>query len=148
MHSKLAALLVCLSLPLLAQESDVRSVNGKSVDLAPLHKWYATKKGPRPLPHWKKLTFESVGGNVGAWPQCKVKTEDGETLTILIANLPSTVRSHFTEIAALERERHVGGGRKAAGGNSKTAGCDHSHWGIWRCSLCRFGNGREVSREP
>jgi hypothetical protein len=86
-----------------AQE-DLRTVNGKTVDLAPLQKWYREKEGERPLKHWKRFQILSVDKSVGVYLQCMAKAEDGTLSMVLLANLPATTKTHFAEMEALGRK--------------------------------------------
>jgi hypothetical protein len=94
-------ILACLALPGVAQQmpdpgaenglhpaKDVRIVNGKEVDLGPLHEWLTKRAGPRPLSHWKKLQILEIKGNTGGYQRCIVKTESDAKTELLIANLP------------------------------------------------------------
>src|SRR5580765_8502120 len=40
---------------------DIRIVSGIKVDLGPIHDWEKNPSGERPLKHWKKISFQTVG---------------------------------------------------------------------------------------
>jgi hypothetical protein len=44
-----------------------RTVNGFSIDLNPVFKWWQKRDGDRPLPAWRHLAGVVVGTNSGAW---------------------------------------------------------------------------------
>ncbi len=74
---------------------DVRVVNGKQVDLAPVHVWLASPKGERPMPHWKRLQILEVKANVASYARCTVRAEDNAKTEVLIANLPPEPAAYF-----------------------------------------------------
>jgi hypothetical protein len=78
------------------QPRDVRVVNGKAVDLGPVHQWLSERVGERPLPHWKQIEMVELKGKVGAWDRCQVKNEAGVMVELFIANLPAEVRTALT----------------------------------------------------
>ena len=82
------------------KEQDIRTVNGKEVDLAPLHQWYAKKVGERPLKHWKRVVIKEVQDYSRNWLECLCETEAGET-RMLIADLPREISSRFTAFRSL-----------------------------------------------
>ena len=69
---------------------DFRIVNGKTVDLGPVHEWLAKPVGERPMKHWKRLQVLSVAP-VSGWFKCQVKNEADLEGQLLIANLPKMV---------------------------------------------------------
>lgn len=44
-----------------------RAINGRTVDLAPLFKWWNKHEGPRPLAAWVRVTGTIVGTNAWGW---------------------------------------------------------------------------------
>jgi hypothetical protein len=74
-------------------QKDVRSVNGKDIDLAPLHAWYLNPRGDRPLKHWKKLEITDVDGLVATWPRCVCTGESGVSVRILMTAIPERTKS-------------------------------------------------------
>src|SRR5260370_5334029 len=84
--------------------SDIRTVSGIKVDLGPLHAWYRTKEGERPLKHWKRLTVLNVKGLQGSWDHIFVRTETGAVAELLAANLPKRVKEYIQTFAQQESE--------------------------------------------
>jgi hypothetical protein len=94
------AILFSLAIGTLAQEiHDLRTVNDRQVDLAPVHKWLADHKGERPLPHWKQIQILSVQMGVGSWEKCKIKTEAGATIELYVANVPPAIKQFLASFA-------------------------------------------------
>ncbi len=90
-----------LALPAIAQEShDIRIVNGKQVDLAPLKRWLAQPEGDRPLKHWKQLQVIDVKDRIGSWDRCSVRTETKETVVLFVENLPQGIKTFFQSVAS------------------------------------------------
>src|SRR3954471_3871513 len=74
---------------------DIRVVNGTSVDLTPVHEWFRTKEGDRPLKHWKQLQLftvkdESAYGGI----RCVLKTENG-LMEAYVKNLPPELNEYI-----------------------------------------------------
>jgi len=88
-----------------AVAQDLRTVNGKTVDLGPVHEWLTTVprlKSERPMPHWKVLHLvefkrQLVGGDVFT-----VRTEDGQVTELLIVHLEPAIRAPFVGFAQLK----------------------------------------------
>jgi hypothetical protein len=93
---KTSALLVITSAIVgahLCYSAEMRTVNGKEVDLQPLIDWSANKKGERPLKHWKLVqilenkgqsAFQIVEADIeGAKTQIALKNCPAEILTLL-----------------------------------------------------------------
>lgn len=70
------------------------------VDLTPVSEWMATKKGDRPMPHWKQIKFiESHGFQNGA--TALDVTIDGDKKKVLMLNVPAKAKS------LLEQKRQI-----------------------------------------
>ena len=72
---------------------DVRVVNGKTVDLSPVHAWYLKRDGERPMKHWKKLEVCQLKGPTAGWERCVLKDEEGGLVEVFVGNLPAAIRS-------------------------------------------------------
>lgn len=100
-----------------------RIINGQTVDLSPLFRWWTAKEGARPLGAWVRVTGSVVGSSVWGWtleaqiqkvPQA---ANDGETnpvalpqpLRIILKNPPQQQQAEFDKLVAqrqaLEGER-------------------------------------------
>jgi hypothetical protein len=101
--NKLCGLLVAISGIAHGQSalSDIRIVNGSSVDVSPVHQWFLDKKGERPLKHWKQVQIVSMSGVMVGAERCLVKTEAGAPSEILIEHLPHDAGSHFKTLNVL-----------------------------------------------
>lgn len=97
-------------------KEDIRVVNGRVVDVAPVHRWLQTREGERPLPHWQSFQILEIKRVVAGLHHCVAKQENGRTVELLVANLPAHVHEFFrqarqlqtqvqTAQAALEREQ-------------------------------------------
>jgi hypothetical protein len=67
-------------------------VRNKSVDLAPVVRWFEKREGERPMPHWKLIEIEKVQAK--AWGGYRVSAKvDGITYegSMVIQNLPATL---------------------------------------------------------
>jgi hypothetical protein len=92
--------------------TDIRVINGRKVDLAPVHQWYANPEGrERPLKHWAKLTILEIKPSTGgAYSQCLVETESGrqqilfKTLPAATAETVNKIQSLQTRIGSLQQE--------------------------------------------
>jgi hypothetical protein len=61
MRALYALALLTFSASALAQEAqDLRIVNGRQVDLAPIHKWFTDHEGQRPMKHWQQIQIFEV----------------------------------------------------------------------------------------
>lgn len=84
--------------------SDTRLVNGKSVDLMPLHNWYSKPEGERPLKHWKKLQLITPKGQFAGKEKCVFKLEQGGMTEVLMTHLPSRLTQYVQTFKAQEAE--------------------------------------------
>ena len=84
-------------------DTDVRAINGRSVDLAPLHQWYRSPEGAdRPLKHWVKLTFlEIKAAYSGSYVSCLVDGDNGRQ-EVLFKTLPAVFRETITRMHTLQ----------------------------------------------
>lgn len=80
-------------LPLLGGE--LRTIDGKVVDLTPVQQWLQSRTGERPLPDWKQLRILDIKPDTSGAPRCSVKTEGGQENDVRIKNLPPEVRTLF-----------------------------------------------------
>ena len=85
--------------------TDIRVINGRKVDLAPVHQWYANPEGrERPLKHWAKLTILEIKPSFGGtYLQCFVETESGKQ-QILFKMLPTATTQTVDRIQALQTQ--------------------------------------------
>jgi hypothetical protein len=106
MKAGLALLLLpslVLSAPAEVDDTDIRVVNGMSVDLAPLHQWYRNPEGERPLKHWVKLTVLEVKPPLaGAYTPCVVQSPAGRH-EVLFRKLPPETQRTIAAINSLQR---------------------------------------------
>jgi hypothetical protein len=84
----LSTVLLILASSRAFSQSDVRSVNGMKVDLAPLHQWYITKTGDRPFKHWRMITLTESQGRYSQWERFDCRDESGTKLNIMLDHLP------------------------------------------------------------
>lgn len=84
----------------------LRVVNGQTVQLTPLFKWWAKREGPRPLAAWVHVTGNIVGTNSLGWVvEAKLEKterpmkehEDGQS-QILLRNPPLQQRAEFENL--------------------------------------------------
>jgi len=79
--------------------ADVRIVNNLRVDLQPVHDWMETKKGDRPMAHWKQIEIKEVIGG-GPWAMCKLAIE-GKSQTVYLKNVPASAAQYWTKLSDL-----------------------------------------------
>jgi hypothetical protein len=82
--------------------AELRTVNGKEVDLQPLIDWSAHKKGERPLKHWKLVQILESKGEM-AYPVVMADIEGTKT-QIALKNCPSGILQLFTQKQTLESQ--------------------------------------------
>jgi hypothetical protein len=82
--------------------AELRTVNGKEIDLQPLIDWSAHKKGERPLKHWKLLQILESKREM-AYPVVIADIE-GAKSQIALKNCPSGILQLFTQKQTLESE--------------------------------------------
>jgi hypothetical protein len=84
-------------------DTDIRVINGRSVDLAPLHQWYRNPDGrDRPLKHWMKLTLLEVKPALGgSYLSCAVDGEIGRR-EVLFKALPAETTATVSRIQSLQ----------------------------------------------
>lgn len=88
---------------LLAQEyRDLRVVNGMAVDLGPVHKWLLSRKGERPMKHWKQVQVLELNGDFAGYARCVGSIENGPKMEILVAHLPPGPAKFLTAM----KQRH------------------------------------------
>jgi hypothetical protein len=93
-----------LATPIEGDDTDIRVVNGRSVDLAPLHQWYRDPEGDRPLKHWVKFTvLETKPRLAGAYIPCIVQSTGGRR-EVLFRKLPATTVEALGAIQSLQRQ--------------------------------------------
>jgi uncharacterized protein YdcH (DUF465 family) len=81
-----------------SSSNDFRTVSGIKVNLGPVHDWLKTRKGERPLPHWKEIRIKEII-NVGGFYKCTVSIEGEPEKSIIMSNLPEPVKKAFAGIA-------------------------------------------------
>ena len=84
-------------------QSDIRVINGRKVDLLPLHQWYENADGrARPLKHWMKVTLLDVKPVfAGSYLQCLVDIDDSRR-EILFKSLPGTLKETVTRMQTVQ----------------------------------------------
>jgi chromosome segregation ATPase len=98
--------------------AELRTVNGKEVDLQPLIDWSAHKKGERPLKHWKLVQILENKGQTGF--QIVTADIEGTKTQIALKNCPAAVIQLLTQKQALEsqlaaaRQEHQSAAQDAA----------------------------------
>jgi chromosome segregation ATPase len=98
--------------------AEVRTVNGKEVDLQPLIDWSAHKKGERPLKHWKLVQILENKGQTGF--QVVTADIEGARTQIALKNCPGGILQLLTQKQALEsqlagaRQEHQAAAQDAA----------------------------------
>jgi hypothetical protein len=98
--------------------AELRSVNGKEVDLQPLIDWAAHKKGERPLKHWKLVQILENKGQT-AYPIVMADIEGTKT-QVALKNCPSDILQLLAQKQALEaqlseaRQEHQAAAQDAA----------------------------------
>jgi len=96
---KITLLIAMLAATALAQQKDVRIVNGVAVDLGPLHQWLAKPQGDRPLKHWKILNIQTALPSVGGLDTYHVRSDAGE-FNIAIKNISADTREFMAGLAS------------------------------------------------
>lgn len=98
--------------------AELRTVNGKEVDLQPLIDWSAHKKGERPLKHWKLVQILENKGQTGF--QVVTADIEGTKTQIALKNCPAGIIQLLTQKQALEsqlaaaRQEHQAAAQDAA----------------------------------
>ncbi len=91
-----------LAAPTDGDDTDIRVVNGRSVDLAPLHRWYRNPEGERPLKHWVQFTILDIKPPLaGSYIPCIVQSIGG-TREILLSKLPAITHETVAAIQSLQ----------------------------------------------
>jgi flagellar biosynthesis GTPase FlhF len=115
---------VCVLIALLflrtydCQSAELRTVNGKEIDLQPLIDWAAHKKGERPLKHWKLVQILENKGQT-AYPIVMADIEGAKT-QIALKNCPSGILQLLAQKQTLEaqlsevRQEHQAAAQDAA----------------------------------
>lgn len=104
MKAVYAVAILTVAMRALGQEThDFRIVNGKQVDLAPIHKWLVDHEGQRPMKHWQQIRIYEVKSSVGTWDLCRVKNESGQTLDLYVNNEPAEIKQFLATFAEQER---------------------------------------------
>jgi hypothetical protein len=84
---------------------DIRIVSGIKVDLGPIHDWEKNLTGERPLKHWKKISFQSVGPLMAGQSTCHIKIEGGGEITAVVKNVPQPITTAYANAQKLNDER-------------------------------------------
>lgn len=84
-------------------QSDIRVVNGRKVDLLPLHQWYQNPEdADRPLKHWVRLTVLDINPVFGgSYLKCEVESDTARQ-QVLFKSLPETTRETVNTIQSLQ----------------------------------------------
>lgn len=83
------------------QAHDIRIVSGIKVDLGPIHDWEKNPAGDRPLKHWKKISFQTVGPMTAGQSTCRVKIEGGGEITAVVKNVPAPTAAAYANVQKL-----------------------------------------------
>lgn len=81
---------------------EMRTVNGKEVDLQPLIDWAANKKGERPLKHWKLIRIEENKGQTAY--QLVTADIEGARMQIALKNCPGSVLQLLSQKQTLQAQ--------------------------------------------
>lgn len=84
-------------------DTDIRVINGRSVDLAPLHQWYRNPEGAdRPFKHWVRLTLlEIKPAYAGSYVSCLVDVENAQR-EVLFKTLPAVYKDTVNRMHMLQ----------------------------------------------
>jgi hypothetical protein len=84
-------------------DADIRVINGRSVDLAPLHQWYQNPEGAdRPLRHWVRFTLLEVKPVYsGSYLSCLVDAENVRR-EVLFKTLPAGFKDTVARMHTLQ----------------------------------------------
>lgn len=84
-------------------DTDIRVINGRSVDLAPLHQWYRSPEGAdRPFKHWVRLTLlEIKPAYAGSYVLCLVDVESAQR-EVLFKTLPTVYKDTVNRMRTLQ----------------------------------------------
>ena len=84
-------------------DTDIRVINGRSVDLAPLHQWYQNPEGAdRPLKHWVRLTLLDIKPVYsGSYLSCLVDAENVRR-EVLFKTLPTVFKDTVSRMHMLQ----------------------------------------------
>ena len=84
-------------------DTDIRVINGRSVDLAPLHQWYRNPEGAdRPFKHWVRLTLlEIKPAYAGSYVSCLVDVENAQR-EVLFKTLPTVYKDTVARMRTLQ----------------------------------------------
>lgn len=86
----------------LCYSGEMRTVNGKEVDLQPLIDWSANKKGERPLKHWKLVQILENKGQTAY--QVVMADIEGSKTQIALKNCPSSILQLLSQKQTLEAQ--------------------------------------------
>src|SRR5215469_12400310 len=99
-HIVLLPLIGLLLLPILGVSAEIRSINGREVDIQPVLEWAAKKKGERPLKHWKLVqVLENEGQSAYAIVLAYI---EGLKSKIALKNCPRDILEMVSQKQALE----------------------------------------------
>ena len=84
-------------------DTDIRVINGRSVDLAPLHQWYRNPDGAdRPFKHWARLTLlDTKPVYAGSYVSCLVEVENVQR-EVLFKTLPTVYKDTVSRMHTLQ----------------------------------------------
>ena len=88
-----------------AAASDIRNIDGRDVDLAPIYQWQETN-GPetnRPLAAWRAVQVLKIGEKVSVYTRCEMVV-DGMTNVALVDHLPLTIKKFISGREQLEAQ--------------------------------------------
>ena len=84
-------------------DTDIRVINGRSVDLAPLHQWYRNPEGAdRPFKHWVRFTLLEIKPVYsGSYVSCLVDVDNVQR-EVLFKTLPSAYKDTVNRMHTLQ----------------------------------------------
>ena len=84
-------------------DTDIRVINGRSVDLAPLHQWYRNPEGAdRPFKHWVRFTLLEIKPVYsGSYVSCLVDVDNVQR-EVLFKTLPAVYKDTVNRMHTLQ----------------------------------------------
>jgi hypothetical protein len=99
-----SALFLCLAAALPCQAGDIRMINGRAVDLQPIHDWRAEKGTleTRPLKHWKELRVVALQQSISESMHVAKVLIDGSPQIITLKNMPKELVTKLNRLQTLK----------------------------------------------
>ena len=100
----LSAWLLCISVALPCLAGDIRMINGRAVDLQPIHEWRAANGTPatRPLKHWKELRVLALQQSISESMHVAKVLVDGSPQIVTLKNMPRDLTVKVTRLQTLK----------------------------------------------